>query len=67
MCRVKNELRDCLDYRICNYFELHAQFVKFKAIFKINTINFVIIHVVIDFNENHCKQNWMNLKKIMDS
>jgi hypothetical protein len=29
--------------------------VKFKAIFKINIVNFLIIHVVIDFNRNHYK------------
>jgi hypothetical protein len=56
---------DCLEYYICNYFGLHTN-VKFKAIFKINIINVLIIHVVVDFKGNHHK-NWMNFKKIMDS
>jgi hypothetical protein len=42
----------CLDCHTCNFFGLHTN-VKFKAIFKINIVNFLIIHVVIDFNGNH--------------
>jgi hypothetical protein len=26
---------------------------KFKTIFNVNNINFLIIHVVVNFNENH--------------
>jgi hypothetical protein len=55
----------CLDCHICNFFGLHTN-VKFKAIFKIDIVNFLIIHVVISFNGNH-KKNWMNSKKIIDS
>jgi len=36
-------------------------------IFKFNIVNFLIIHVVINFNGNHHKKIWMNSKKIMDS
>jgi len=36
----------------CNFSRLHTN-VKFKAIFQINIVNFLIIHVVIDFNGNH--------------
>jgi exonuclease I len=35
-------------------FGLHTN-VKFKVIFKINTVNFLIIHFIIDFNGNHHK------------
>ncbi len=41
-----------LDYHTYNFCGLHRN-VKFKAIFKINNIKFLIIHVVIDFNGNH--------------
>jgi hypothetical protein len=47
------------------FFGLHTN-VKFKAIFKIDIVNFLIIHVVISFNGDH-KKNWMNSKKIIDS
>jgi len=40
-------LRFCLDCHTCNFFGLHTN-VKFKTIFKINIVNFLIIHVVID-------------------
>jgi hypothetical protein len=45
---------DNLDCHTYNLFELYTN-VKFKAIFKINIVNILIIHVVIDFNENHHK------------
>jgi hypothetical protein len=45
----KHEYVDNLDYHTCNFFGLHTN-VKFKAIFKINIVNFLIINVVIDFN-----------------
>jgi hypothetical protein len=48
----KHEWGDCLDCHTCTYYQLHRN-VKFKALFKINIINFLIIHVVIDFNGNH--------------
>jgi hypothetical protein len=56
---------DYLDYHTCNFSRLHIN-VKFKTIFKINIVNFLIIHVVINFNGNHQKKLWMNSKKIMD-
>jgi len=52
--RVKTWIGDCLDCHTCNYSKLHTN-VKFKAIFEINIIKFLIIHVGIDFNGNHCK------------
>jgi hypothetical protein len=44
-----------LDCHICKFFGLHTN-GKFKAIFKINIVNFLIIHVVINFNGNHYKK-----------
>ncbi len=46
---------DYLDFHTCNSFGLHAN-VKFKAIFKINIVNFLITHLVINFNRNHHKK-----------
>jgi len=40
----------------CNFFGLHTN-IKLKAIFKINIVNFLIIHVFIDFDGNHHKKN----------
>jgi hypothetical protein len=45
---------DSLDCQNYNFFELYTN-VKFKATFKVNIVNILIIHVVIDFNENHHK------------
>jgi hypothetical protein len=50
--KVNAWIMDCLDCHTCNFSRLHTN-VKFKAIFKINIVNFLIIHVVIDFNGNH--------------
>jgi hypothetical protein len=38
----------------CDFSGLHTN-VKFKAIFKIKIVKFLIIHVVRDFNGNHHK------------
>jgi hypothetical protein len=43
-----------LDYHTCNFYGLHTN-VKFRAIFKINIVNFLIIHVITDFNGNYHK------------
>jgi hypothetical protein len=43
---------------------LHTN-IKFKAIFKINIVNFLIIHIVIDFNGDHHNCFW-NSNKTMD-
>ncbi len=43
---------DNLDCHIHNFIGLHTN-IKFKAIFKTNIVNFLITHVVIDFNGNH--------------
>ncbi len=59
----KHELGDYLDYHTCNYSRLHTN-VKFKTIFKINIIKFLIIHVVIDFNGNHHKKIGWILKRL---
>jgi hypothetical protein len=53
--KVKAWIGDYLDYHNCNYSRLHRN-VKFKAIFKINIIKILIIHVFIDFNGNHHKK-----------
>jgi hypothetical protein len=53
---------DCLDCHTCNNFGLHID-VKFKVIFKINIVIFLIIHVVIDFNESHLKKFGRVLRK----
>ncbi len=45
---------DNLDCHTYTFFRLHTN-VKFKAIFRINIVKFLIIHVVIDFNVNHYK------------
>jgi len=63
MKRWKHESGDCLDCHTCNYSILHTD-VKFKAIFKINIINFLIIQVVIDFNGNHDKKFGWILRKL---
>jgi len=47
----------------CNFFGLHTN-IKLKAIFKINIVNFLIIHVFIDFDGNHHKKKWMNFKRL---
>jgi hypothetical protein len=47
--------RGICNYHTCNYSRLHIN-VKFKAIFKINIIKFLIIHLIIDINENHHKK-----------
>jgi hypothetical protein len=39
---------------LVKFSRLHTN-VKFKIVFNIKIINFLIIHVVIDFNENHHK------------
>ncbi len=43
-----------MDCHTCNNLGLHT-YVKFKAISKINVVNFLIIHVVINFNGSHHK------------
>ncbi len=52
---MKVRIGGSLDCNICNFFGLDTN-VKFKAIFKINIVNFLITHVVIDFNGNHHKK-----------
>ncbi len=52
-----------MDYHINNYSTLHTN-VKFKAIFKISIIKFLIIHVVIDFNGNHHKKVGWIVKRL---
>jgi hypothetical protein len=44
-----------LDCHTYNFYGLHTN-IKFKAIFKINIFNFVIIHVIIYFNGDHHKK-----------
>jgi len=39
----------------CNVFGLYTN-IKFKAIFKINIVNFLIILIVININGNHRKK-----------
>jgi hypothetical protein len=56
---------DNLEWHTYNFSTLHTN-IKFKTIFKINIVKFLIIHVVIDFNGNHHKNFGMNSKKIMD-
>ncbi len=53
-CKVKAWKGGQFDYHTYNFFGVHTN-IKFKAIFKINIVNFLIIHVVIDFNGNHHK------------
>ncbi len=59
----KHEYGDCLDCHTCNYFGLHTN-VKFKAIFKINIVKILIIHVVINVNENHHKKIGWILRRL---
>jgi hypothetical protein len=61
--RVKARIGWSLNYHICNFFGLHTN-VKFKAIFKINIVNFLIIHVVIDFNGIIIKKNGWILRRL---
>ncbi len=58
------KLGESMNRGTCNFFGLHTN-VKFKAIFKINIIKFLIIYVVIDFNGNHHNFILMNSKKII--
>ncbi len=45
---------DILDCHTCNFSRIHIN-IKFKGIFKINIVNILIIHVIIDFNGDHHK------------
>jgi hypothetical protein len=46
--------RGLFDCHTCNFYGLHRN-IKFKTIFKINIVNFLLIHVFININENHHK------------
>jgi hypothetical protein len=59
----KHEQGDALDYHTCNCSRLHTN-VKFKTMFKINVIKFLIIHVVIKFNGNHHKKIGRILRRL---
>ncbi len=54
---------DNLDYHTCIFSGLHTN-VKFKAIFKIEIVNFKIIDVVIKFNGNHHKFFGWNVRRL---
>jgi hypothetical protein len=56
-------VRNC---HTCNYFGLHTN-VKFKAIFKINIFNFLIVDIFIKFNGNHHKIFGSILKRLWTS
>ncbi len=58
----KLEEQDSLDYHPWKFSKLHTN-IKLKAIFKINIVNFLIIHVVVDFNGNHLKFSRWILKR----
>jgi hypothetical protein len=45
---------DILDCHTSNFSRIRIN-IKFKCIFKINIVNFLIIHGIIDFNGDHHK------------
>lgn len=54
--RSQQSQMDNLDCHNHDFFELQRN-LKCKVIFNINILNFMIIHVTIDFNENHIKED----------
>lgn len=54
--RSQQSQMDNLDYHNHDFFELQRN-LKCKVIFNINILNFIIIHVTIDFNEDHIKED----------